>query len=76
MRNRAAYRMQMPIAENDTAFNDLLYQGSSSGVPSILGLSVFFGRTMYFVYDGQESPLGTGPINAMRPQGTPCPGID
>jgi hypothetical protein len=53
---------------SDTAFNDLLNQGSSSGVPSILGLSVFFGRTMYFVFDGKQSPLGTGPINAMAPQ--------
>jgi len=23
---------------------------------------------MYFVFDGQQSPLGTGPINAMWPQ--------
>jgi hypothetical protein len=48
------------------AYNDLA--ASADGLSPTLGLPMFFGRTMYFVFDGQQSPLGTGPINAIWPQ--------
>jgi len=53
---------------NLVADNDFAGDGGSGS--AILGLSFFFGKTMYFVFAGQPSPLGTGPINAMWPQGT------
>jgi hypothetical protein len=48
---------------NDVAFNDLA--AAPGGGDSILGLSFFFGKTISFVFDKQQSPLGTGPINAI-----------
>jgi len=47
------------------AYNDFAVPNQGFGDFSILGLPLFFGRTMYFVFDGQQSPLGTGPINAI-----------
>jgi hypothetical protein len=48
------------------AYNDIADAGGTGS--SILGLPMFYGRTMYFVFKGQQSPLGTGPINAIWPQ--------
>jgi hypothetical protein len=71
--NTPAFDVTYKVANADTlfangiavAYNDLAIQNPGF---SILGLSMFFGRTMYFVFAGQPSPLGTGPINAMWPQ--------
>jgi hypothetical protein len=61
-----------PLADTDglfsnagTAYNDVAL---ASGPNANLGLSFFFGRTIYFVSAGQQSPLGMGPINAIVPQ--------
>jgi hypothetical protein len=51
------------IAENDAAGQPV------NPAFVILGLPFFYGKTMYFVFQGQPSPLGTGPINAISPQG-------
>jgi Protein of unknown function (DUF3443) len=71
--NTPAFDVTYKVANADTlfangiavAYNDLAIQNPGF---SILGLSMFYGRTMYFVFQGQQSPLGTGPINAMWPQ--------
>jgi hypothetical protein len=59
------------LLKNDVAYNDLAEPAGSSsaaGFDYALGLSTFFGRTMYFVFEGRNSSLGAGPINAMSPQ--------
>ncbi|MGB8260853.1 MAG: DUF3443 family protein [Terracidiphilus sp.] len=53
------------------AYNDLVGIADSSttaGNAFALGLSNFFGHTMYFVFNSRKSSLGTGPINAVSPQ--------
>ena len=67
-----AYTVDFTVGDADTLMNNavIAYHAAADGgvgLP-ILGLPLFFGRTMYFVFDGQQSPLGTGPINAMWPQ--------
>jgi hypothetical protein len=59
------------LDEGDVAYDDIAEYVSSSasaGGDYALGLTAFFGRTMYFVFNGRSSDLGTGPINAMSPQ--------
>jgi Protein of unknown function (DUF3443) len=67
-----AYTVDFTVGDADTVMNNAVisYDAAADGGVglSILGLPLFFGRTMYFVFDGKQSPLGTGPINAMWPQ--------
>jgi hypothetical protein len=59
------------LNNGDVAYDDIAQYVSSSasaGGDYALGLTAFFGRTMYFVFNGKSSDLGTGPINAMSPQ--------
>jgi hypothetical protein len=67
--NSPAFDVTYKVADVDILFangiialNDWAIQNPGF---SILGLSMFYGRTMSFVFDGQQSPLGTGPINAI-----------
>jgi hypothetical protein len=53
---------------NDIAFDETLARHGLA----FLGLPVFFGRSISFVNDGQQSPLGTGPINAIWAQAAPA----
>jgi hypothetical protein len=59
------------MGEGDVAYNDIAEVASSQSSLTgtfALGLATFFGRTEYFVFNGQSSKLGVGPINAMSPQ--------
>jgi hypothetical protein len=56
---------------DDVAYNDITEPASSSSALTgdyAMGLSTFFGRSMYFVFTGKKSTLGSGPINAISPQ--------
>jgi probable HAF family extracellular repeat protein len=54
-------------SNGDVAYNDIAEIPDKSSLPGTvaLGLSFFFGKSNYFVFDGKESPLGNGPINAI-----------
>ncbi|WP_018913473.1 DUF3443 family protein [Thiomonas sp. FB-6] len=51
---------------HDTAFNDLAAQVASSSSPVDLGLPFFYGRGVAYVIQGMNSPLGYGPMYALR----------
>jgi hypothetical protein len=56
---------------DDVAFDDLAEPASADSALTgdyAMGLTTFFGRTMYFVFNGKSSSLGKGPINAIWPQ--------
>jgi len=74
-----AFNMGFTIANSDNllSVSDVAYSSLAEAVSPgstlssttyAMGLSTFFGRTMYFVFNGKTSSLGTGPINAMSPQ--------
>jgi hypothetical protein len=59
------------LSYGNVAYNNIASVADSSSSLTgtyALGLATFFGRTMYFVFRGKTSSLGTGPINAVSPQ--------
>jgi uncharacterized protein YaaQ len=65
--SKVAYSLSYTVANATT----LLAGDSGDSVAYddyAMGLTTFFGRTMYFVFNGKSSSLGKGPINAIWPQ--------
>ena len=51
---------------HDVAFNDIAAKVASSSGPVDLGLPFFYGRGVAYVIQGMNSPLGYGPMYAVR----------
>lgn len=79
--SKVAYSLSYTVANATTllagdsgdsvAYDDLSEPANSDSALTgdyAMGLTTFFGRTMYFVFNGKSSSLGKGPINAIWPQ--------